>query len=361
MKLDSKTLLAGAAALVLLGGGAGMAMTGCSSSDDADADGGAASSAGQPPARPEGNATTDSTDRTFAVNTLKLGLNNDWRKLGYNIDGKVSTGASKDVCKPAANALTSPHQDGDNGIDNSFGAIVLKSLIDIQPDIQNLANDALRDGSFTIMIQVKGLPTAAPSALTGLSGQLFAGGNFDTEDAGALPAFDKTTDWPVLPAILKDESSVASGSKITFANSYVADGTFVSGDRLTVTLNLNFSGIQLALSVKNAIITGKPSGSDMNDGIISGYLVTSEVEKALRDVGGRLSLSFCGSAVDTFVDNLKTSSDLLADGTTDGARECDAISIGLGFSAKEIANPTKIAKVAPGDTTDPCLGDGGAQ
>lgn len=367
MKLETKTLLAGAAALILLGGGTSVAMTGCSGSDSdgADGGGGGGSNAGQPPARPEAEATTDTAARTFAVTSLKLGMNNDWKKLGYNIDGKVSTGGSTDVCAPAANSLSSPHQDGDNGIDNAFGALVLPSLQNIQPDIQDLANNALTSGSFTIMIQTTGLPSAAPAALTGLSGQLFAGGKYSDDGDGGLgapPAFDTTTDWPVLPAILENPSNIASGSKIKFANAYVADGTFVSGDRLTVTLNLNFSGIQLALSVKNAIITAKPAGSDMNDGIISGYLVTSEIEKALRDVGGRLSLNFCGDAVDTFIENLRTSSDLLADGTTDGARPCDAISIGLGFNAKEIANPTQIADAPPSDDTDPCLGgDGGLQ
>lgn len=365
MKLETKTLLAGAAALILLGGATGMAMTGCSSSDSNDADGGTGgSSQGQPPARPEAEATTDTASRTFAVSSLKLGSGTEWKKLGYNIDGKVSTGSSTDVCATAPNAITSPHQDGDNGIDNSFGQIVLPQLLSLQPDIESLANTALTNGSFTIMIQVKGLPSAAPTALTGLSGQLFAGGNYSSDGDGGLgapPAYDLQTDWPVLPAILENPSNIGAGSKIKFANAYIADGTLVSGDRLTVTLNLNFSGIALALSVKNAVITAKPEGSNLNGGIISGYLVTSEIEKALRDVGGRLSLSFCGDAVDTFVETLRAASDLLADGTTDGSRTCDAISIGLGFNAKEIANPTKIADVAPSDGTDPCLGDGGAQ
>lgn len=359
MKLESKTLLAGAAALILLGSGTGLAMTGCSSSDsnDGDAGPGGGSSQGQPPTRPEADKTTDTSSRTFAVSSLKLGNNNEWKKLGYNIDGKVSTGSSKDVCAVVGSPVTSPHQDGDNGIDNSFGGVLLEVLNGIQGNLEGAANDALANGSFTIMIQTTGLPASPPANLTGLSGQLFAGGKFSDNGDGGLgapPSFDLQTDWPVLPAILKDPNSIAAGSKISFANAYVADGLLVSGDRLTVTLNLNFSGIALALSVKNAVITAKPEGSNLTGGIISGYLVTSEVEKALRDVGGRLSLSFCGDAVDTFVEQLRSASDLLADGTTDGARDCDAISIGLGFNAKEIANPTKIAPAAPATGGDPC-------
>lgn len=367
MKLESTTLTrlaAGAASLVLVGVGASFVAAGCSSSDGDAADGGGGgngAAVGQPPARPEGNATTDTSERTFAVNTLKLGTNNEWKKLGYNIDGKVSTGSSKDVCKPVPGGPTSPHQDGDNGIDNSFGANVLPILLPLQQDLPQLASKALENGSFTIMIQTKGLAAGATADATGLSGQLFAGGRYSDDGDGGLgapPAFDKSTDWPVLPAILNG-SDVASGSKIKFANSYVSEGTFVTGDRLTVSLNLNFSGIQLDLSVRNAIITMKPSGSDMNDGIISGYLDTKEISAAITKVGGRLSTQFCGgTAIDSFIQNLQYSSDMLSDGTTSADRECDAISIGLGFTAKEIANPTKVAP-AGGDSPDPCLGDAG--
>ena len=361
MKLKSMTLTrlaAGAASLVLLGVGASFVAAGCGSSDGDAADGGGGTSTtGQPPARPEGNATTDTSVRTFAVDTLKLGTNNEWKKIGYNIDGKVSTGASKDVCAPVPGGPTSPHQDGDNGIDNSFGANVLPILLPLQQDLPRLASNALANGSFTIMIQTNGLPSAAPTDSTGLSGQLFAGGQFsDIGDGGlgAPPAFDLTTDWPVLPAILKG-SDVASGSKIQFANAYVSGGTFVSGDRLTVSLNLNFSGVQLDLSVRNAIITMKPNGASMTDGIISGYLDTKEISAAITKIGGRLSTQFCGgTAITSFVQNLEYSSDMLADGTTDGSRQCDAISIGLGFTAKEVKNPTKVAP-AGGDTPDPCL------
>ncbi len=364
MKLGTKTLTrlaVGAATLALLGAGTSFAVTGCSSDGGADADAGPGGSGsggkGQPPARPaDGPATTDSGDRTFAVNSLKLGGNNEWKKLGYNLDDKSSTGKSQDVCKPVPGGLTSPHQDGDNGIDNSFGANVLESLEGVSPGIQKLANDSLASGAFTIMVQVRGLPAAAPAALTGLSGQLFAGGKYaETADGGlgAPPSFDKTTDWPVLPSILTG-SDIASGSKIKFANAYVADGTFVSGDRVAVSLSLKLAGVDLTLSVKNAVITGKPGASEMTDGIISGFLITSEVADALRQVGPSLSESFCGDVGDKFIDTLRTSSDMLSDGTNTNDRECDAISIGLGFTAKEIANPTQVADGGAGGEAFTC-------
>lgn len=364
MKLDSKTLTrlaVGATSLALLGAGGSFAMTGCGSSTGDTADGGegpgGGGGGGLPPARPtDAPTTSDTAERTFAVNSLNLGGNNEWKKLGYNLDGKASTGKSTDVCKPVPGGITSPHQDGNGGIDNSFGANVLESLEGVQPDIQKIANEALASGSFTIMVQVKGLPASAPAALGGLSGQLFAGGKYSETADGGLgdpPSFTSDTDWPVLPAILLGDT-VASGSKIKFSNSYVADGTFVSGDRVTVSLNLKLAGVDLSLSVKDAVITGKPGASDMTGGIISGFLVTSEVADALKQVGPSLSTSFCGDIGNKFIETLKTSSDMLSDGTNASGRECDAISIGLGFTAKEIKNPTKVADAGAGGEAVSC-------
>src|SRR5690349_19809404 len=58
----------------------------------------------------------------FAARELLFGEGNsgEWKAVGENIDGLVSTAQSKDLCKPNAGASPStPYPDGDNGIDNS--------------------------------------------------------------------------------------------------------------------------------------------------------------------------------------------------------------------------------------------------
>ena len=59
----------------------------------------------------------------LAANKLYLGEDNngEWKKFGFNIDGKVSTGASVDVCKPNAGGVPgTAYPDGDNGIDKHY-------------------------------------------------------------------------------------------------------------------------------------------------------------------------------------------------------------------------------------------------
>src|SRR5262245_50566063 len=68
----------------------------------------------------------------LAASALRVGegMNGEWKKFGFNIDGKVSTGTSMDVCKPNAGGNgNTAYPDGDNGIDNSFGKNVLPTIL----------------------------------------------------------------------------------------------------------------------------------------------------------------------------------------------------------------------------------------
>src|SRR5262245_48856894 len=85
----------------------------------------------QPPAPPFGTIPGDGVGSvTFAVTQLRLGdadANGEqdpkaWMHYGYNLDGKVSTASSTNVCAGA------DPSDGDNGIDNSFGRKILPLL-----------------------------------------------------------------------------------------------------------------------------------------------------------------------------------------------------------------------------------------
>jgi hypothetical protein len=44
-----------------------------------------------------------------------------WKQMGFNLDGKVTTATSTDVCQLVAGAEPAEQDDGQDGIDNSFG------------------------------------------------------------------------------------------------------------------------------------------------------------------------------------------------------------------------------------------------
>lgn len=357
MKLSRLTALTGAGALL-----AATVFTFQACSSDEESSG----SVGGPPARPDAPATTSTTVKTFAIKELLLGdaprggaqSTSAWKKYGYNIDGKVSTKSSTDTCKLPSGASKAVQEDGDTGIDNSFGANILPIILNTAgAEGPAKINEAIGKGDFTIQLTVKGLTDDAKQTNTGLTGYLNPAGQFD--ENGGAPTFTTSDDWPVRPELLSSPSDPTS-SKIRFDEAYIVNGTFVSGNKSEVQISLVFSGVALDLTVHSAVMTFDHTAPNKADnGTVAGVLDTNELIEGLRKVAGRISTSLCsGSAFDGIAQQIRQASDILADGTQDSGKECNGISVGLGFNALEVGNPTKVAPL--GDPTDdPCEGGGG--
>jgi hypothetical protein len=363
------------AALALSVGIAGLSVYApACSSGGGNADGGPTGDLAKPPA-PTGDNTTVTDEVTFAVDSLQLGeapraggpaSTNAWKEYGYDIDGLKSDKNSTDVCTPAAGGGSQVKVDGNNGIDNSFGANILPIIQSAAslPEPSKTITEAIRDGSFTLQLKIKGLDTAKAATQTnqGLSSQLFASGKFD-ETGATKPTFSPNDDWPVRPELLNDGMTIASGSKVSFPKSYIVNGTFVNGSPGKVTISLVFSGVALDLEIQQAIISMQmKDGDSAVNGTISGVLDTEKLIDGLRKVAGRISTSLCGgSTFDGIAQQIRQTSDILADGTNKAGVPCNAISVGLGFTAKRIKNPTKVAPLGP-PSPDPCMAmpDGGA-
>ena len=373
-----------------LAAGAALSIVACGSSDDSGSAGAGAGGTGNGggagssstctdcshPPDPAANAPEgDGTGQIFAFKTLDLGGNPDevpdhWKELGYDIDGKKSTTASTDHCKllgtePANRVKT----DGNNGIDNSFGYNILKAL---PVETQSKVDDAMKAGEFTILIQIDKLGAQAdyvklPSSLYAGAARLGA-----DPDAGAVaPNWDGNDQWPVYCELM--QTCNASGtpqlgggnsSKVQFVNSYLTQHTWVSGSKGEGTFNLALSvaGFSLSLTVHSAIITAQlgsesPVPTTASNGIVSGILKTDEVISSLGQMAGKLNTSFCeGSALESFVDQVRGASDILVDGTQDPNKDCDGISIGLGFTLGAAKIEKVLDKSPP--SPDPC--DAGA-
>jgi hypothetical protein len=325
------------------------AAQGCSS--DEPASGG---SGKQPPARPAGPATSSSDNRTFAIKSLDLGLNNGWRKLGYDLDKKVSASGATDICKPRPGSDKKVHADGDQGIDNAFGQFIVPQLTNIPnvTDLQGSVNTAFTSGQFGVLFQIKGLVDTLPAA-TGLSGQIFAG-----LELGSAPKFDGTDKYRVNKSLLTG-GTVESGSKIKFSNSYIADGQFVSGDPSTVTLSLTLVGISLSIDIINAVVTWDvKSKSGMIAGIIAADKLGEEIKRVVPRIPQLACNTTIANTVESIVATIVSNADIPVSGSPNPSSTCDGISVGLGFTLGEVANPTEAADSTPPAPVD-CNGDGG--
>lgn len=356
--LRSYLLIAGVAAASLAfsaagcGGGVETPSTGAGGHDDAGAP---PSVHAEPPKEPAAKEPDGTGDATFAISKLYLGdvgrdgsMASAWKKFGYDLDGKVSTLSSTDLCKPRNNASPkSVYPDGDDGIDNAFGKSILPIILGTAADTPQNVNAAIVKGEFTIMLSVEKLGTG--TEYNPLLTRLYGGATLDPP-----PLFDGTDRWPVRPELLSAPPDLKS-AKVQFAKSYLVKNTWVSGTKGNVNLDLSISGFSLSLNIASAVITMELDAEHktVKNGTIAGVLETEVLATELKKVAGAFSPTLCdGATIDGIISQLEQASDILKDGTQDPTKTCDGISIGLGFDAAlvQLGDPAEPAMPA----ADPC-------
>ncbi|WP_437321369.1 hypothetical protein [Sorangium sp. So ce385] len=312
---------------------------------------------GQPPG-PGPEQAGDGEGVAFAIDRLFLGdtdRNGDkvpgsWKQYGFNIDGKVSSTISEDLCKPVDGAAPSDvYPDGVDGIDNSFGNKLVALIATLLPEPSTKVSDAIANGDFTVILKVDGL--GAQSSYNPLTAKLYGGATL-----GSAPVWNGSDKWPVVPELLEDAQDIES-AKVVFPASYVVDNTWVSGPESQVTfkLNLTISGTTIGLTIRNVRIAMdlEPDRKSVVNGTIAGVLETAVLVEELRSVIGAIEPTFCeGAGLETTLDQVRRASDILKDGSQDPGQECNAISIGIGFTARQV----QLGEIAPPAETSgvPC-------
>lgn len=273
-------------------------------------------------------------DRIYLGDTDRDGnpSSSAWKDFGLNLDGLISTQASGDHCSPVAGAnLLNVKTDGVGGIDNSFGSNLLPLFLSLDAWIADAANEAIRTGSYSILLELYPISPEYGSQ-NDIVVSLFEVG-LVLDD----PRWDGSDVWPVfVDSVLATDQSKA---RDVFPNSYLVNGTWVSG-RLPgrVVMQIPWMTGFIPLQIEHAFMLGKAvirSGAlSLQEGIIAGLLPTEPWIESLREVARLLDPSLCeASTFDSIAQQMRMASDMLSDGTQDPARTCDAISIGLGFSA----------------------------
>jgi hypothetical protein len=355
---------------LVLGGLATLLLSGCGTEvvrvgDDDDGgastggsgSGGSVGSAGaKPPPPPDDGIAGDGPGFSYAVQTLLLGDQdrngisdkNAWKAYGFNIDGKSSTAASTNVCKPNAGGKPSVHEDGLDGIDNAWGREVVPILVGLEPTISTDLNDAIQSGELSYLFDIPALGPA-PSYV-GLPARYYVGALL-----ASAPLFDGSDLWPVTAESLLDPNDIAS-TRWPFAQSYVNDHVWVSGSAPgTLLVPIGLAQLPLELTIHRAVVSANLSSDRQSagGGIISGILDTEELIAEFRKFAGTLSPALCeGTSFESIANQWRQSSDILIDGTQDPNAVCDGISIGLGFEAVRVQLGAIAAPSPP--PADPC-------
>jgi hypothetical protein len=302
-----------------------------------------------PPEPPGGAPPGDGSGSvTFAIRHLALGDQDPngsysataWKGYGYDIDGKISIGTSTDLCKPSNNASASHvYPDGNAGIDNAFGKDILPLLTTISPSLSQQMDDRIAQGKLTLLFDIQKL--GAGSNYSPLVADFYVGA-----DRGSPPAWTGTDAWPMRFESMLDPTNVTKGAKARSSASYLTSNTWVSGSIGTISVPLSFGGVPMDLTIHGAVVTMELDAAHAHaaKGVISGVLSTAELVAAVKTVAGALDPQLCsGSLIESVATQLGQASDIMADGTQDPSKECDGVSIGLGFAAERVL----LGPVAP--------------
>lgn len=275
---------------------------------------------------------------------------NGWKSFGYDIDGKISTATSTDLCAPLDNASkTDVYPDGNDGTDNSFGANLLPIFTALDTNFSQATDIQIKAGLSTLLFSVEKLGPAAD--YNPVIVQAYVGANL-----GDTPKFDGSDAWPVAPESLSNPSDLSQGSKTQFANSYVVGNTVVMKGTGPLNVPVVVSSYPLTFVIQNPIITFVLSADHKSatNGTISGVLDTAQLSDSFRTLAARVDPTFCsGSTIDSIINQIAQASDILSDGTQDPTKSCTGISVGLGFDLGSVT----LGPIAPKAPVmpNPCL------
>jgi hypothetical protein len=305
----------------------------------------------EPPARPDVVSTGGAT-RWFAMRHAFLGTvdpktgesNPDaWRALGFDLDRRVTTlddsKTSHDTCKRVEGSATGVLADGDDGVDNAFGAHFMQTLKSLKSDIEDVANAGIERGDETILVRLDNL---GPDDNAGVPGALYV-----ARDLGAAPTWSEGDHWPVVASSLVDGVDL-SKPVATFPAGYMRGGVWVSGPVEATSARIAFTvgAAPFALSPDAMQIVLEPASGK---GTISGFTRASDLVASLARGAAVLGICPGNATFDQIALTLTQSADLVADapGFQDDTQTCDALSFGIGLAMQPTGAPTTVVADAP--------------
>lgn len=288
------------------------------------------------------NVVTFAVDRIFLGDTTPDGVASPegWESFGYDLDHVTSPSTSHECWLSGG--------DGVGGIDNSFGAFVAQGdlvalFTDFAEPKQNLSmleTHQIAQGRWTLLFEVAGLPANNNADTVGIDLQVFVG----------APLSDPASmDWPVLASSVADGATLASGARTHFTDGFVTAGRFVatSPDAVLTLPLMESNGVVVPLKIHHAAVAFSPvvdnpytRSQHLEHGLVVGVLDPSELNVALTR-GSPLTTKD-GSC---FPIPTGPTHDIMSDETQQPFTYCNAISIGVGFTARSINNPTTIDSV----------------
>jgi len=314
------------------------------------------------PAKPNAPGASGSAATVLAISKLYFGdtdrsgraSSSAWQTYGLNIDGKVTGWDATNVCTLASGASVCTQVDGKGGVDNSFGENIVPIILTLDDMFASDANGSIEHGGGTMLLQLDALGSSDSYSL--LPGALYRampteqpprwdGTDIRDVDDVSLVGGDISKPLALLPdGYMNDRfwvGGLSSGAAYFDVQAMSGTGAFLPP--------IPLHHVQVAMRIA-------PGNGSATSGVLSGVARTADVVAWFQLWAGTISTTLCaGSAFQSIAAQFEQMSDIMADGTNEPGKQCDGISVGLGFDAVAVQLGKPAATVPIGN---PCA-DGG--
>lgn len=282
----------------------------------------------RPPAQPAQATAGGDVDLTMAIASVKYGEDGSFRTIGYDLD-KVCPGEAPE-CLFGPGAI----RDAAGGRDNTTGGLLQQLKLAFTAGNVSYGSDydsqGLRDGRYGILLRVRGYNGEPDDREVSL--EWYTAAPFDRDKApGTKPAWDGNDQWPL------EATGVTAGDGGAVTR-YVDDKAYVAGGVLVgAPFELPLKGATVEIRLSQLFITGtlKKSGAgyEIQDGTLAGRWKTTDALAALPLIKA-FDASFCTTSpgYNVVKGQICSAVDLSSTGVAP-TRACDAISVGLAFTA----------------------------
>jgi len=289
-----------------------------------------------PPPRGQITAANGET-KWFAIDTLTLGAHDPqaWRGLGFDLDARNTkvedSPTSARSCKRVKGSPSKVLEDGTGGIDNNFGHQAVAVLKSLSSDFETVTARDLEGGRYTLLLR---LDQVGPENNLHVPGAIYLANGL-----GAKPSFDARDHFPVVSI----DHPLA-----TFPDGYMVEGTWVSGvGQGTMIVPFTFSSAVAHLPVDSGLLSVRVA--DGSHGTLAGVTPVAKLKSAGHITMEALGVCESNATTDQIMSTFTQAADLVsgAPGFQDENRECDAVSVGIGFTMKPTGVPVVAAEPEP--------------
>lgn len=264
--------------------------------------------------------------RFFAAEHFEIGTRDPmaWRDIGLDLDGRCTTAETSSEELECRTRVGAGHPDGEEGIDNQFGAAILGTLTAINPAIFDELNTSFARGTYGVVLSLSGWNLSAndDAVVVALMEASSGRGPIGPPEHLGEDTWTVSTD-----AVVEDDVE----RPLCASMGYVADGVVVAqlpsrcGFRISTE---DGNVVQVRLSRPVVMMTVEAGAPGFGEGVLVGRWRVGDFVDAFPYI----ATDFCPDELGPVLEAaLETSSDVLAEGDADPEMPCDAVSFGARF------------------------------